>query len=111
MMFVIQNLEGAYAGRCRVGEASPNGWESVLAGLHSYSNASSGEDLFSLRNLNQNEEIFRDISLLANQWARAYVFHDPSFPLVSSCSFIHDLAQAIIMFFVLVPAASIPLVV
>jgi hypothetical protein len=54
--------------------------ESVLAGLHSYSNASSGEDLFSLRNLNQNEEIFRDISLLANQWARAYVFHDPSFP-------------------------------
>jgi len=79
-MFVIQNLEGAYAGRCRVGEASPNGWESVLAGLHSYSNASSGEDLFSLRNLNQNEEIFRDISLLANQWARAYVFHDPSFP-------------------------------
>jgi hypothetical protein len=44
-----------------------------------HSNASKWGRLFSLRNLNQNEEIFQDISLPVNQWDRAYVFHDPSF--------------------------------
>ena len=62
--------------------------------------------------MNQNEQIFRDISLPANQWDRAYVFHDPSFPLGSNCS-VHARPRSsncrVLLFSV--PTASIPLVV
>jgi hypothetical protein len=81
---------------------APNGWESPPA-AHSKVGKT-----FSLRNLTERRDFPRHF-FTDPLWDSAYVFHDPSFPLVSSVPFMHDLAQAILVFLFSVSAASIPL--
>src|SRR5207248_1978773 len=74
-----------------------------------YSNASSGEGLFSLRNQNQNEEIFRDIFLCwpINGPALMFFMIRPFLVFLPFTTWLKQLSCSLFS----VPATSIPLAV